>query len=441
MSCHSVCCLALLEPRVSASKLPGILKSTGFDESYVVEAQGFSGGIWLLWNKQWGAIEVLSSTRQLVHTRLTLQRGVQPLLVTFVYGSPNASARDTLWRDLRTIATTVNEPWAVVGDFNAYLNASDKVGGGSPNYHSMDKFRSCVEDCSISDLGFKGPPFTWEGRGVKERIDWALGTEQWVRSVPEATIMHLPKLKSDHKPILMKLFNDPGDHSQRPFRFVASWLTHADFPRVVDEAWRAHDTWDPSSAAFRNTVTTWNTEVFGEIGRRKRRLMRRMEGINIRLRMAHNPYLERLQKWLWEDYHKALIQEELLWKQKSRESWLNHEDKNTRYFHTTTMVRRKRNKIEALSDDDGNLVTDPETLKAMAVNYFRSLYAHSEGGSPYNTGLTFPRLSSETIHNIVRPLDAEEIKNAVFGMGALKAPGPDGLNPLFFQSQWNIVGN
>lgn len=35
----------------------------------------------------------------------------------------------------------------------------------------------------------------------------------------------------------------------------------------------------------------------------------------------------------------------------------------------------------------------------------------------------------------------DEIKAAVFAMGALKASGPDGLNPLFFQSQWKTIGH
>lgn len=53
----------------------------------------------------------------------------------------------------------------------------------------------------------------------------------------------------------------------------------------------------------------------------------------------------------------------------------------------------------------------------------------------------FPRLLAEEIVEIEKPLDPEEIKHAMFGMGALKAPDLDGLNPLFFQSQWDVVGD
>ena len=34
----------------------------------------------------------------------------------------------------------------------------------------------------------------------------------------------------------------------------------------------------------------------------------------------------------------------------------------------------------------------------------------------------------------------DEIKTAFFDMGPLKAPGCDGLHALFFQSQWDTVG-
>lgn len=35
----------------------------------------------------------------------------------------------------------------------------------------------------------------------------------------------------------------------------------------------------------------------------------------------------------------------------------------------------------------------------------------------------------------------KEVETAVFELGALKAPGPDGLNGLFFQKKWNTIKN
>lgn len=215
-------------------------------------------------------------------------------MVTFVYGSPNYSIRELLWRELRQLANHMLTPWVALRDFNAYLSASDKMGGGPPNLLSMNHFRSCLDDCSLSEMGFKGPPFTWEGRGIKERIDWVLGNDRCLVSFPQASVSHLPCLKSDHKPLLLQLQAPPRDLTQRPFHFLAAWLTHEGFPRLVKDTWHTHRDWAPASCAFRDEATTWNNEVFGEIGRKKRHLMSRLEGINRRLCMRRIPYLEKL---------------------------------------------------------------------------------------------------------------------------------------------------
>lgn len=51
-----------------------------------------------------------------------------------------------------------------------------------------------------------------------------------------------------------------------------------------------------------------------------------------------------------------------------------------------------------------------------------------------------PRLVTEEMdRKLMAPVDDEEIKDAVSGLGALKAPGPDGFNGLFFQRNWEIL--
>ena len=42
--------------------------------------------------------------------------------------------------------------------------------------------------------------------------------------------------------------------------------------------------------------------------------------------------------------------------------------------------------------------------------------------------------------NLIAPITHKEVKDAVFSMHPDKSPGPDGFNPAFFQSFWNVVG-
>ncbi|XP_056691898.1 uncharacterized protein [Spinacia oleracea] len=51
-----------------------------------------------------------------------------------------------------------------------------------------------------------------------------------------------------------------------------------------------------------------------------------------------------------------------------------------------------------------------------------------------------PKLSDQQIRNLDNDIAEWEIKQAIFQMGGLKAPGPDGIPAVFYQKQWNIVG-
>lgn len=53
---------------------------------------------------------------------------------------------------------------------------------------------------------------------------------------------------------------------------------------------------------------------------------------------------------------------------------------------------------------------------------------------------TFPEVSSTALANCSRMLSREEVREAIFRMGSLKSSGLDGMNPLFFQNQWQVVG-
>jgi hypothetical protein len=76
-------------------------------------------------------------------------------------------------------------------------------------------------------------------------------------------------------------------------------------------------------------------------------------------------------------YNKILSQEEMLWYQKSRENWVKYGNKNTKFFHTQTIIRRRRNKISGLNVEN-IWCTDAGILKREASKFFRNLFQSND---------------------------------------------------------------
>lgn len=56
-------------------------------------------------------------------------------------------------------------------------------------------------------------------------------------------------------------------------------------------------------------------------------------------------------------------------------------DGNTKYFHTSTVIKRRRNKIDTLMDKEGRWVENRDELKNMAVEFYSKMFKYVVEGS------------------------------------------------------------
>ncbi|XP_072088190.1 uncharacterized protein [Arachis hypogaea] len=133
-------------------------------------------------------------------------------------------------------------------------------------------------------------------------------------------------------------------------------------------------------------------------------------------------------------------QEEKFWGQRSRLKWLQWGDKNTAFFHATTIQRRNKNKIEKLKNTAGQWVCGNKELMSLIENHFSNLFSSTKRLNWEDCINKIPRKVTEEMNqNLLQEVTEKEVKDAVFSMGGLKAPGPDGLNGLFYQEHWEII--
>ncbi|KAK4266953.1 hypothetical protein QN277_023810 [Acacia crassicarpa] len=163
--------LCLLEPRISGDRADRVCRRLGFSHWIRVESTGFSRGIWVLWNNDAFGITCLTSTTQLLHCQVTDRSNNVMSIVTFVYGETSQTGRLALWTSLRSLAANTTLPWLVLGDFNIYLSPNDKLGGADPPWTSMQHFKDCIDDVELVEAKIQGEKYTWERKGLKERLD------------------------------------------------------------------------------------------------------------------------------------------------------------------------------------------------------------------------------------------------------------------------------
>ena len=123
---------------------------------------------------------------------------------------------------------------------------------------------------------------------------------------------------------------------------------------------------------FTERIKNWNREIFGNIIRRKRRCQVRLNGIQRSLSRAPSHRLQKLEKELIVEYNTILEQEEIMWHQRAKVEWLKYGDGNTKFFHLSTVIRRRKNTIQSLKDEQERWQEDPDTVRSIVVNSSRN---------------------------------------------------------------------
>uniref|UniRef100_A0A2N9IQD1 CCHC-type domain-containing protein n=1 Tax=Fagus sylvatica TaxID=28930 RepID=A0A2N9IQD1_FAGSY len=136
-----------------------------------------------------------------------------------------------------------------------------------------------------------------------------------------------------------------------------------------------------------------------------------------------------------------LLKEEKMWKQRSRDSWLKEGDRNTKYFHNCASHRKRRNTISLVRMDFGELVTDANLIGKQFTEYYQALFTATPL-EEVEVLLDSIQLcvTQEMNQTLTAQFTKEEVLTAMKQMGPLKAPGPDGMPPIFYQSYWHVVG-
>jgi hypothetical protein len=250
------------------------------------------------------------------------------------------------------------------------LNQSEKTGGLPYASSSRDYFHSFMNIFGMVDLGFSGNPFTWSNHRewrslIKQRLDRGLASTQWIHLFPTFSIIHLPAISSDHNPLLLDTIT-PYHQLPKPFCFEEFWTKHPDCMSTIQVAWDSSflgtsgNVLSKKLKSIKAALKMWNSLYFGNIQKKKKKKKKKINTLLVdraqqSTHLSH-PIQEELvlQKALDDLY----LQEEILWKSKSQETWLTCKDLNTKFFHLSTLIKRRWNAIDFLKLSFGDWTSD-----------------------------------------------------------------------------------
>ncbi|XP_077249090.1 uncharacterized protein LOC143888520 [Tasmannia lanceolata] len=408
------------------------------------------GRIWVLWDPKVISFQVLYMNSQIIHGGCHCSLTGHYIQLSAIYASNDALERRQLWASLVGLVLAAQVPWIALGDFNITRFADERWGGADPNTSDMNDFNACIEDCSLLDLRSVGQTLSWTnssrtGHLKLRRLERALVNEEWLHGFPISYVHYKNLGLSDHSPLIVSTSPVPSTGG-KPFKFHNMWLSDTSLYEVVERAWVLKISGNPMFRLFKKLQGTkraikfWNHNSFGRIHILAPQVRKDLDEIQTKIGLdPRNLSLKAAEQDIREKFIRTAQQEESLFHQKSRVDWLNLGDSNTEFFHSAMSMRRNQNQIQAIEDANGEFCTEPKGIADILVNHFSCLLNHD---SPMIGDLPAPQytLAPDEAHDLVRPFQAEEIKEVVFKCDGNRAPGPGGFNGVFFKHFWYLIG-
>jgi exonuclease III len=404
---------------------------------------GKAGGTALIWNHCTIMIDIINFDFNYFDVLISTESDPNKWRATGIYGYPQHQNKLLTCRLISDLSEVLNHPqWLVFGDFNIMLSDEEKLGGNLIDPNITSSFRNILSICDLQDLGYTGNKYTWTSKHqgdslIFARLDRFLATTDWKNRFPYYINHHLLRYKSDHNPIMLDFFsniqNRGNSRPPRIKRFEQVWTREDNHTYKVKEAWEA--THGNVADRLHNTLETlhsWGHQIFGTLPIKIKQVQDELMHLN-QTQGAHNPTQDIKEKE--RELDKLLEGEEMWWKQRSRADWLQHGDKNTKFFHMKASQRKKRNNIKSIMNNQGQLQTKYEDIEAVLLDHFETLFKSQPTQQIHNiVEVVKDKLSNEMKEFLQAEFKDYEVYNAIKDMKSMAAPGPDGLHALFYHT-------
>lgn len=397
--------------------------SSKIDNWVFVPSVGRSGGI--LFGVDSSKIEIQSHS---CHTfcldvHLTNKVDQTHWQYTIVYGPTIRSKKREFWTELDQIRHGSHKLWIISGDFNAIRYLHEKSGCNF-DIPISKMFNQFIHRHNLVEHKLHNRKYTWSNGTNFALLDRYFTSLDWDNQYPSSYVTDLSKNSSYHCPIVMHIDSSVPIH-QTQFRLDPLWFDQEEFCRLVIKWWQEDplrlnnvaDSWNQKLGRLRRKIKGWAKNFYGAKKREKVQILDRLNELDI-LRESRPLSSPEVEEWTYSKarLEEIYLEEELYWKHRSKQKWLDEGDHNTKYFHVIANHRRNKNRIHTLDINDTPSSSLPE-IKQHAIQYYQNIL-----GTP---GLKYATLDphfwdpSEKVTQsgneaLIAPFSLEEIKHVFF---------------------------
>ncbi|KAK9019112.1 hypothetical protein V6N11_034151 [Hibiscus sabdariffa] len=315
--------------------------------------------------------------------------------------------------------SNMRAPWMVLGDSNVVTNQDGKAGGNLYDSTQANWVNAFLDTCGLVEMPTQGAFYTWSNQRVDddailERIDKIFYNIEWSNRFCKAVGVCDPVIESDHCPLICHL------------------------EEVIKEVWN-RDNRLPKEVRFctkirrtRVKLKKWSRAKYGG----KRNMVDKLckEIAQLQQDLLTTESADRI-KTLQKELDVGWEREEQYWHQRARLNWLKLGDRNSKFFHATTIQNRRRNAIMKIRLHSGAWIEGEEVIAEHLQNHFGRLFSKDSTVDFSVVENIIPIvITADMNQSLCKDVDDLEIKEAVFSLGPLKAPGPDGFPGVFFHS-------
>ncbi|XP_040994390.1 uncharacterized protein LOC121240940 [Juglans microcarpa x Juglans regia] len=403
--------LFLIETKSSREGTEQIRNSIGFDRSFTVNAKGSSGGLAMMWNSEMD-IEVLTYTS--FHISVQVKNSNLGKLCTIIgfYEHPVTAKREGSWQLLRLLQPKDNIPWLCMGDFNEIMYQHEKWGGAQRSFTQMQGFKNALQDSDLCDLGYHGIKYTWSNNRAgsdftKERLDRVCANTLCITMFPSIEVSTIASSSSGHYQLLtiLNTQTQPVSRKERLFRYEYSWGSNNEGKELISTAWHVQNSIANSSEGLKFKMLRCKTQLLKWSKTKEKEAsdsikvqqdkIANLQARNTGEAIAEIQQIKRLINW-------NLEQEEVKWKQMSKQRWLKEGDRNTSYFHKCASQRRKTNTINNIYDGEGHLQNSAQVINQIFQDFFKDLFSTSNPVGQQQFVETMPRVITDEMNHMLQ---------------------------------------